>query len=258
MNVTKIAVAIAALTACVQGLAETLAAPPLLSYHVVAEHPHDPQAYTEGLLFASGQLYESTGLLGHSTIRKVDLQSGRVIQSDTLSDAVFGEGLALCRGRFFQLTWTTQIGYVYDLGLHLLSQFSYSGEGWGLTCDGAQLIMSNGSPVLQYMDTDTHRITKTLTVTNRGQPMRQLNELEYVEGHIFANIWMTDLIAQIDPITGVIQGWLDLSRLRDHFSVVPGWDVHENVPNGIAYDPATKHLFVTGKRWPKLFEISLD
>jgi glutaminyl-peptide cyclotransferase len=233
------------------GLAGTA---PTYSYEVVRAWPHDRSAYTQGLVFVGGAVYESTGLYGHSSLRKLELASGRVVQQRDLARSYFGEGLTALRNRLYQLTWRSRTGFVYDLAsFEPLGEFSYEGEGWGLTNDGRQLIMSDGSPTLRFIDPASYAVVKTLDVHDVDRPVSGLNELEYVRGEIYANVFQTDRIARIDPVSGQVLGWIDLSGLlsaEDRRAPV-------DVLNGIAYDPAQDRLFVTGKLWPKLFEIKL-
>ncbi len=230
---------------------ETPTSPIHYGFQVVNTYPHDQDAFTQGLVYQEGLLYESTGLRGHSTLREVDLATGDVIQSLALDSELFGEGVTLFDGRIFQLTLTSGIGFIYDPDtFSKLGEFSYTPEGWGLTHDGRQLIMSDGSAELRFLDAETLEGTGRIEVTDRGQPVRWLNELEYVEGEIYANIWQSDLIARISPESGEVLGWIDLSDL------LTGED-QAGILNGIAYDSRTGRLFVTGKNWPKLFEIAL-
>ena len=232
-------------------LTETPTSPIHYGFQVVNTYPHDQDAFTQGLVYQEGLLYESTGLRGHSTLREVDLATGDVIQSLALDSELFGEGVTLFDGRIFQLTLTSGIGFIYDPDtFSKLGEFSYTPEGWGLTHDGRQLIMSDGSAELRFLDAETLEGTGRIEVTDRGQPVRWLNELEYVEGEIYANIWQSDLIARISPESGEVLGWIDLSDL------LTGED-QAGILNGIAYDSRTRRLFVTGKNWPKLFEIAL-
>jgi len=224
------------------------------TYEVLRTYPHDPAAFTQGLLFADGSLYEGTGLYGRSSLRKVDLQTGAVLQLYPLADRYFGEGVALFGERLIQLTWRAQTGFSYDReSFALRDQFSYPGEGWGLTQDGEHLIMSDGTSTLYFLDPETFAETGQIQVRADDLPVKRLNELEWVDGEIFANIWQTDRIARIDPATGRVNGWIDLTGLLSREDRSQGVDVL----NGIAYDAAEKRLFVTGKLWPKLFEIKL-
>lgn len=227
---------------------------PVYTYEVVNTFPHDPEAYTQGLVYHEGALYESTGLYGSSSLRRVELQTGRVLQRVAVPREYFAEGLALFQGRLLQLTWQAQKGFIYDLqSFRQVGEFRYRGEGWGLTHDGEALIMSDGSPQIRFLDPATFQVRRIISVNEQGRPVPQLNELEYIRGEIYANVWQTDRIARIDPATGSILGWIDLSGL------LPAEDRRREVDvlNGIAYDEANDRLFVTGKLWPKLFEIRL-
>jgi glutaminyl-peptide cyclotransferase len=231
------------------------AAIPVYGYQIVHTYPHDPDAFTEGLFYRDGFLFESTGLNGHSTVRRVKLETGEVVQVSELPPQLFGEGICDWGDRIVGLTWKTQVGFVLDLKtFELQRQFSYPGEGWGLTHDDQELVMSDGTPALRFLDPKTLRETHRVRVTAAGQPVQQVNELEWVEGEVFANIWQSDRVARIDPKTGNVVGWIDLSGL---LSVKDRLSSNPDVLNGIAYDAAGKRLFVTGKLWPKLFEIRL-
>jgi glutamine cyclotransferase len=225
------------------------------SYRVINAWPHDPQAFTQGLVYLDGQLLESTGFNGRSSLRRVELETGRVLKKVSLPAEYFGEGMTVLRDRVYQLTWQHQKGFVYDLAtLSPLREFTYTGEGWGLTTDGRALILSDGTPTLRFLDPETSQVLRTLAVTIDGRPLPQLNELEFVDGEIFANIWQTHTIVRIDPSTGRVTGTIDLT------GILPAAERHRDtdVLNGIAYDPAKKRLFVTGKNWPRLFEIKLQ
>ena len=227
------------------------ASPRYYTYRVVNVYPHDPEAFTQGLVFDAGQLYESTGLWGRSSLRRVALESGAVLKQHNLDAQYFGEGLALFRGRLFQLTWQNGIGFVYDAStFEPLRTWQYAGEGWGLTHDGEQLIMSDGSATLRFLDPDTLSVRRSIQVRDGGRPVDMLNELEYVNGEVFANVWQTDWVVRIQPSTGQVTGWVDLSGL-----LTPEERAVADVLNGIAYDLVGQRLFVTGKLWPKLFEI---
>lgn len=227
-------------------------------YEVVHAYPHDPLAFTEGLFYKDGYLYEATGLEAQSSVRKVKLETGEVVQKHDLPEAYFGEGIVAWKDRLVQLTYTTQVGFVYDLGTFgLKSQFSYPGQGWSLTTDGKRIIMDDGTPEIRFWDPDTLQETGRIRVTADGQPVSNLNEMEWVKGEIFANIWQTDRIARIDPKTGAVKGWIELNGLLDPSDRLPGNRGAEQVLNGIAYDATGDRLFVTGKFWPKLFEIRL-
>jgi len=226
---------------------------PVMTYEVLNIFPHDPQAFTQGLVYHEGYLYESTGLYGESSLRKVELETGEVLRKVDLSEAYFAEGLALYEDRLFQLTWREGTGFIYGLeDFSLIDQFVYQTEGWGLTHDGERLIMSDGTNNLYFLDPNTLQITKTLEVTFMGEEIVRLNELEYIRGEIYANIWQTDYIVRIDPTTGDVLGWIDLGGILPK-DLRGGTDVL----NGIAYDQEGDRLFVTGKFWPQLYEIQL-
>ena len=233
----------------------TAAAVPVYGYEVVHVYPHDPGAFTEGLFYLNGYLYESTGLEGQSSIRKVRLETGEVVQHIDIPAQYFGEGIVNWQHHLISLTWKSQTGFVHDLTTFKRERtFHYPGEGWALTQDGTHLIMSDGTPQLRFLDPATLAETRRLTVTYDGAPVRNLNELEWVEGEIYANLWQTNLIARIDPSSGAVVGVINLSGLLSPGDVVAG---RTDVLNGIAYDSQHRRLFVTGKNWPKLFEIRL-
>ncbi|MEP2777336.1 MAG: glutaminyl-peptide cyclotransferase [Luteolibacter sp.] len=223
-------------------------------YEAIKELPHDREAFTQGLLLSDGEWIESTGGYGTTSIRRVEKATGKVLIKKTLDERFFGEGLAELDGKVFQLTWQTQQGFVYDSKtLDRLRSFTYNGEGWGLTTDGTSLILSNGSDRLQFLDPKTFRVWREVTVRFNGKPINMLNELEFVEGEIFANVWHTEQILRINPADGTVVGVIDLTGIdskekrRDP----------EHVLNGIAYDPVARELFVTGKCWPKIYQIRL-
>lgn len=221
-------------------------------YKVIQTYPHDPNAFTQGLVFDQGKLYESTGLEGKSSIRKVDLATGKVLQISNLDDRYFGEGITLWQDRLIQLTWVSKKGFVYDQKtFQQLATFSYPTQGWGITHDNQDLIMSDGTSTLYFLNPDTYKETRRIQVKDHELPIDRLNELEFVNGEIWANVWMSDRIARIDPKTGVVTGWIDLTGIIDP-AATPTQDA---VLNGIAYDPESDRLLVTGKLWPKLFEI---
>jgi glutamine cyclotransferase len=223
------------------------------TYTVVHSYPHDPNAFTQGLLFDDGKLLESTGLTNQSTLREDELDTGKVLRKVPVP-GTFAEGLALLDGKLYQLTWKGGIGYIYDeKSFNKIGDFPYTGEGWGLTTDGHWLILSDGTSQIRFLDPATFKVDHTINVTLRGAPQESLNELEYVKGEIFANIWQTDYIARIDPKTGKITGMIDFGWLLPLADKTQPTDVL----NGIAYDPATDRLFVTGKLWPKIFEVKL-
>jgi glutamine cyclotransferase len=237
--------------------ASAVAAVPVVAtygYQVVDVRPHDPGAFTQGLVFLQGVLFESTGLNGHSSLRRVDLQTGRVLQKIDVSAQYFAEGMTILDGKIYQLTWQSQKGFVYDLETFALKrEFTYTGEGWGLTTDGHSLIMSDGTNQIRFLDPATFRVTRTIQVLDHGAPLPRLNELEYVKGEIYANIWQTQSVARINPADGTVTGMIDFSGL-----LAPSdYRTNTDVLNGIAYDPAGDRLFVTGKNWPKLFEVRL-
>ncbi len=227
---------------------------PRYTFKVIQTFPHDPHAFTQGLVFHGGFLYEGTGLKGRSSLRKVRLETGEVVQEVDLAPELFGEGITIVKNEIVQLTWQSQIGFVYNLSdFHLLRQFSYSGEGWGLTTDGREIFMSDGTPEIRVLDPVTLTEKRRFTVHDRTTQIKELNELEFVEGEIFANIWQTDRIARISPRTGEVLGWIDLAGLLS-----PVYRLESGaVLNGIAYDAERKRLFVTGKLWPKVFQIQL-
>lgn len=227
---------------------------PVSKYKVVKSYPHDRQAFTQGLVYLDGVFYEATGLHGQSGIRKVKLETGEVLQQRPLDPKYFGEGIVVWGKSIVQLTWQSEIGFVYDLATFAPQKtFAYKGEGWGLTHDGKQIIMSDGTSSLRFLDPQTLKETGRLTVRDGGVPVKDLNELEYVRGEILANIWQQHRIARISPKTGEVAGWIDLTGLLS-----PGESAGVDVLNGIAYDAAGDRLFVTGKLWPKLFEIKIE
>jgi glutaminyl-peptide cyclotransferase len=228
---------------------------PVYGYRIVHSYPHDTHAFTEGLFYLNGDLYESTGLNGQSRVRRERLATGEVLQQIDLPARYFGEGIVNWGQRLVQLTWRSQTGFVYDLAsLREQRQFSYLGEGWGLTQNGRWIIMSDGTPELRFLDPQSLAEAGRLEVTYEGQPLRNLNELEWVRDQIYANIWQTDWIARIDPDSGAVVGLIDLRGLLPVAERVAG---QTDVLNGIAYDPRGDRLFVTGKNWPTLFQIRL-
>jgi glutamine cyclotransferase len=224
------------------------------NYQIVNMYPHDTNAFTQGLIFVDGKLYEGTGQEGQSSLREVELKTGQVLKKVDVPEPYFGEGITLLNGKIYQLTWQHHVGFIYNAQtFEQVGKFNYEGEGWGLTNDGHSLILSDGSNRLRFIDPDSFRVTKTIAVVDEGTPVKELNELEYVNGEIYANIWHNDRIVTIDPQSGRVTGSIDLTGLLQ-----PG-DVHdpEAVLNGIAYDAAGKRLFVTGKLWPRIFEIKI-
>ncbi|MCK5861815.1 MAG: glutaminyl-peptide cyclotransferase [Candidatus Hydrogenedentes bacterium] len=221
--------------------------------HVLEKFPHDPEAFTQGLAVYDGSLYEGTGLRGASSIRKVALETGAVLQIQKLPDAYFGEGIAVQNGRLVQLTWKSQVGFVYEKdSFERVRDFNYLGEGWGLTHDGERFIMSDGTARLRFLDINTLETVGEIYVRYGDEPVRYLNELEYIDGYIYANIWRKDRIAIINPQSGYVEGWVDMAGL-----LTAQERRNADVLNGIAYDEEDSRIFVTGKRWPKLFEIEL-
>lgn len=223
-------------------------------YRVVHTYPHDPKAFTQGLVYVDGHLYESTGINGESSLRMVDLETGRVLQEQPVDKKYFAEGLTDWGSTLVQLTWETHVGLVYDrFSFRLLRTFPYSEEGWGLTHDAKSLILSDGTPTLRFLDPATFKELRSVTVKDRGKPVSDINELEYIDGQVYANIWHTDRIARISPRNGKVLGWIDLKGL------LPAGERSspEAVLNGIAWDSARRRLFVTGKLWPKLFEVEI-
>ncbi len=221
-------------------------------YRVVRTLPHDPAAYTQGLLLSEGVFYESVGQYGFSEVRRVEVATGKVLARQPLHADRFGEGLVRHGSRLVQLTWQHGIGYVYDVeSLAVVDSFTYSGEGWGLTSDGTALIMSDGTATLRFVDPDSFTVVREVEVTENGAPLSKLNELEYVDGELFANIYQSNWIVRIDPATGLVLGWIDLEAL------VPAdkRGSEADVLNGIAWDPSTRHFFITGKRWPVVYEV---
>ena len=220
---------------------------------VVASYPHDPMAYTQGLTIYEGEMYEGTGRYGRSSVRRVDLSTGIVERRRALRPEYFGEGITILDDRLYQLTWKSGLGFIYELDTFaLLRTFRIDGEGWGLTHDGEYLIVSNGSPELVFLDPETFDVVNRVTVLDAGQPVDQLNELEFVRGEVWANVWFDERIARISPSSGEVLGWIDLIGLYPRSQ-----RGYEDVLNGIAFDPASERLFVTGKNWPRLYEVEL-
>jgi len=255
----------------------SLVDPQLYTYRVLEVFPHDPAAFTQGLIVRDGALLEGTGQQGQSSLRRVAIETGEVLQQHALGAEYFGEGITELNGKIYQLTWKNATGFVYDAEtLDPLGQFTYGSEGWGITHDGERLIVSDGTPVVQFWDPATLQPVGEVTVSLFGLPMANINELEYIDGSLYANIWQTDLIMRIDPASGSVTGVIDLSGLLDYApsagaagssvgeSGAAGSGAAETAPplppdvlNGIAYDEATNRLYVTGKRWPALFAIEL-
>lgn len=258
MRFTAIAATLAIVLACAPTTIAQRKPAPVHSYKVVATFPHDTSSFTQGLVFASdGQMYESTGLQGESTLRRVEIATGRTLQRIDIPAPYFAEGLALVGDELLQLTWQHKRGFVYDR--HTFKQkrtFSYNTEGWGIAYDGtSSLVMSDGTDTLTFLDPKTLAPGKTLRVHDAGRPVSHLNELEWIEGEIWANVWLTDRIARISAATGVVNAWIDLSTLWPQAErPMPS----DQVLNGIAYDKATRRIYVTGKKWPRLYQITVS
>lgn len=228
---------------------------PQFSYELVHTYPHDPRAFTEGLFYLEGFLYESTGLEFQSSIRKVRLETGEVVQKYDVPQQYFGEGIVNWQGKIVSLTWKSELGFVFDLATFKQQrEFRYSGEGWALTRNDTEIIMSDGTPELRFLDPKTLTETHRIQVTLEGKPVANVNELEWVKGEIFANVWQTDYVLRIDPASGNVLGVVNFTGLLKRSDIVPG---QTDVLNGIAYDAKGDRLFVTGKNWPKLFEVRL-
>ena len=245
-----------------ENTASTITIPAVISYDIVNEYPHDPAAFTEGIEYKEGVLYESTGQYGSSDMRKVDLKTGKALQTKSMESQYFGEGLTILNGKIYQLTYKEGKGFVYDLAtLKIEKTFAFNAvEGWGMTNNGASLIFDDGTNVLHYIDPATFKEVKQLAVTDEHGPVNQINELEMIHGFIYANQWQTDYILKIDTATGHVVGKADLGSLRQRAGI-PQPSGRRNAPdvlNGIAYDVNGNRIFITGKNWPKLFEIRLD
>lgn len=226
----------------------------IYDYKIINIYPHAQDAFTQGLVFEDGILYEGTGLNGKSSLRKVDLKSGNILDVYKLPDEFFGEGITVCGDKIIQLTWRSNTGFIYEKhGFNLVGKFSYPFEGWGITYNGRHLIASDGTPTLHFLNPLTFKEEATVKVHDSYGEVDRLNELEYINGEIYANVWRTERIARIDPETGNLLGWINLSGLLDHL----GTRGNVDVLNGIAYDAKSEHLFVTGKLWPKIFEIEI-
>lgn len=229
--------------------------PQVLDAEVVRAYPHETDAFTQGLLFANGVLIESTGLQGRSRLRKLSLRSGKPTQEYHFPNDIFAEGTALVGKQLITLTYQARKALIFDLGtLKEEGSFPYQGEGWGLTYDGEQLIMSDGTAELRFIETQNYQETRRVTVTFRGEPLRQINELEFIDGKVWANVWMQDVLVRIDPETGVVDQIADLRDLYPHDQREAPY---RDVLNGIAYEPESERLFVTGKNWPQIYEIQL-
>ena len=234
---------------------------PVAGFRTVRSWPHDPGAFTQGLDFHEGRLYEGTGVEGQSTLREIELETGAVVRKADLPQDVFGEGITVLGNRIYQVTWKSRKGYVWDrASFKVIREFSYDGEGWGLTNDGTSVIMSDGSATLRFLDPQTLAVQRTVTVRDGSRDVPKLNELEMVNGEIWANVWESNSIVRINPATGAVVGWIDLDGIftdsdRRRY-LKPGQTV--DVLNGIAWDDAAGRLVVTGKWWPRLYEITVD
>ena len=229
---------------------------PVDGYRVVKSYPHDTGAFTEGLFYLDGHLYESTGTVGESTIRQVDLATGEVMQKRALAPPYYGEGIVAWQGKLYELTWRSGRGFIYSLKtFEPLGSFTYEGEGWALTRNATHFLMTDGTPDIRVIDPNTLKVTSTIHVTADGKPLANLNEIEWVKGQIYVNVWMTHRIARVDPKTGHVLAWIDLTGLGPKPDETS--DPTNDVLNGIAYDAKGDRLFVTGKRWPTMYEIEV-
>jgi glutamine cyclotransferase len=227
---------------------------PIAAITIINIFPHDPESFTQGLVYHQGYLYESAGLYGKSALKKMDIQSGKAIKIVKLGTKYFAEGMAILDNKIYQLTWQNQTGFIYDLmSFRAMGEFSYSGEGWGLTSDGKSLILSNGTEFISYLNPKTYKVIRKIKVQDGDVPVNNLNELEYIRGEIWANVFMEEVIVRISPQTGKVLGWIDLSQLN---ALLPRSETRD-VLNGIAYDAEGDRIFITGKFWPKLFEIKI-
>jgi glutaminyl-peptide cyclotransferase len=242
-----------ALAACLLTASPSWAAP-ILGYKVVAKFPHSTASYTEGFFYLDGLFYEGTGIEGHSALLAIEPQTGRIVQKRDLPPQYFGEGIIDWGPNVYQWTWQTHVGFVYDrFSLRPIRQFTYSGEGWGMTRTAREIITSDGSAILRFRDPVTFQETRHLVVKDGATEVDQLNELEFIKGEIYANIWHSDRIARISPRDGHVIAWIDFSGLLPADQMIN----QESVLNGIAYDPKGDRLFVTGKQWPAIFEVKV-
>ena len=227
---------------------------PKYGYQIVNIWPHDSNAFTQGLILMDGKLLESTGEVGFSSLRRVEVESGKVLKKVEVPEPYFAEGIAQLNGKIYQLTWQHNLGFIYDAQtFDRVGQFNYQGEGWGLTTDGQSLILSDGTSSIRFIDPASFRVTRSIQVTDQSRPVRELNELEYINGEIYANLWHDNRIATIDPQSGRVNSWIDLTGLMPEGELQDP----EAVLNGIAYDQGNDKLFVTGKLWPRIFEIKV-
>ncbi len=224
-----------------------------IDYRVINTYPHDRNSFTQGLELYDGYLYESTGLYGRSSLKKIDLKTGEVLKKINLDEKYFGEGITILNNKIYQLSWQNNTMFIYDLEFDLLKKVNYSGQGWGLTNNGKNLMMSNGSEYIYYRDPETFEITKIIKITFDNKALKNINELEYINGYIYANLWGKDIIVKINPDSGEVKAYLDLKDILDKDK----YDYKINVLNGIAYLEERDHLLITGKLWPKIFEIEL-
>jgi glutaminyl-peptide cyclotransferase len=254
------------LAACACGPSSQASGIPEYGYQIVHTYPHDKSAFTEGLFYLNGYLYESTGTERFSWVRKVKIETGEVVQQHDVPPQYFGEGIVHWNNKLYQMTYKSETGFVYDLAtFQVQREFQYKGQGWAYTTDGKQIYMDGSrdvdagqsDPEIRILDPDTLKETAVIRVTADGEPVKNLNELEWVKGEIYANIWETERIARIDPKTGKVVGWIDLTGLLTPADRIESGPLQTDVLNGIAYDAEHDRLFVTGKRWPKLFEIKL-
>jgi glutamine cyclotransferase len=228
--------------------------PAKYGYQIVNMWPHDSNAFTQGLILSDGKLLESTGQEGFSSLRRVDLETGKILKKVDVPEPYFAEGITLLNGKIYQLTWQHQLGFIYDAqSFDRVGQFNYTGEGWGLATDGKSLILSDGSNHLRFLDPSNFHVTRTIAVVDGQTPVKELNELEFVQGEIYANVWHDNRIATIDPQSGRVTAWIDLTGLMPENELQDP----EAVLNGIAYDQTNDRLYVTGKLWPRLFEIKV-
>jgi glutaminyl-peptide cyclotransferase len=231
---------------------------PTLQYNIVAEYPHDTSAYTQGLEFHNGKLYEGTGDYETSSLRITDYKTGKVERKHMMgTDSIFGEGITIFKNKIYQLTWENNIVYVYDVNNidKPIKTFKWPYQGWGLTNNGTDLIISDGTAKLYFVNADDFKLKSTISVTENGSPVYELNELEYIDGFVFANIYQTDKIIKIDPASGFVVGKINFGNaLKNRFAITSRTDYF----NGIAYDSATKKFLITGKRWPKMFELKFN
>lgn len=242
-------------TAVTPGQNQIQKTPPVYAFKIIRAYPHDPRAFTQGLVFYDGYLYEGTGLYGQSSLRQTVLETGDAVQRLELPSGLFGEGITIVKDAVIQLTWRSHVGFVYARdNFGITRVFRYSTEGWGITYDGKQLIMSDGTEYLYFLHPETFEMTGKVRVYDDSGPVTKLNELEFIKGLIYANVWQSTHIAMIDPATGKVEGWIDLKELVRH----AGGDNTEKTLNGIAYDATNDRLFVTGKRWPHIYEILLS